>query len=301
MKTIPLLTPEDIEVKIKQVTKSGALALIFKTARTDRRILNQVYGPLNWTSDYKTVKDNLYCGIGIRESSDQDFVWKWDCGIESRSDDDGNEKKGEASDAFKRAGFQIGIGEELYSSPLIWLDVETVEKGNGKWVLKDPFAKYVVTHIAYNEETRVITELEISNAKSNIVVYKWHIPASGAVAKRMVKTLPVDAAAKEESADTPPWEAQTPSQTSPDAQNSTKTSPASSTLPTEKLPLKTLIASIGGMVKKMYAKDGNASVYSSIVKEVSGSDTFKCNTATEEDYDTVWGIYQKLTAAGYGE
>ena len=65
---IPLLTSEDIEVKVKQVTKSGALALLYKTARVDRRILNEVFGVLNWTNDYKVVKDNLYCGIGIRET-----------------------------------------------------------------------------------------------------------------------------------------------------------------------------------------------------------------------------------------
>lgn len=289
MINIPLLTSEDIEVKVKQITKNGALALLFKTARTDRRILNQVFGPLNWTSDYKMVKDNLYCGIGIRENSNEDFVWKWDCGIESRSDDEGNEKKGEASDAFKRAGFQVGIGEELYSSPVIWLDVAT-ESRNGKWFLQDPFAKYIVTHIAYNEETRVITELEISNAKTSVVVYSWKLPSKGAVAKRMVKTM----ATSTSNVNTPPWEEQTPAEAQEKPKSAQKPAPGDTSRSEEKPPLKTLISSIGGMVKKIYAKDGNANVYNNIVKEVSGSETFKCNAATEEDYETVLSIYNSL-------
>lgn len=295
MINIPLLTPEDIEVKVKQITKNGALALIFKTARTDRRILNQVFGPLNWTSDYKMVKDNLYCGIGIRESADQDFVWKWDCGTESRSDDDGNEKKGEASDAFKRAGFQVGIGEELYSSPLIWLDVETVQRGD-KWFLKDPLAKYVVTHVAYNEETRVITELEICNAKTSVVVFNWRLPSKGAIAKKMTRTMaPVSST---DTDDTPPWEDSTPAaSTSPETPKKTaKSEGAGSSTEAEKLPLKQLISSIGSIVKSLYTKNGNATVYNNIVKEVSGSDTFKCNAATEADYDVVNEIYRRLMA-----
>lgn len=56
MEKIPLLTSEDIEVKVKQVTKSGALLLLYKSSRTDRKILDQLVGPMNWTSDYKVVR-----------------------------------------------------------------------------------------------------------------------------------------------------------------------------------------------------------------------------------------------------
>ena len=64
----PLLTSEDIEVKVKQVTKTGALLLLYKTARVDAQILDEVFGVTNWTTDVKEVKGNLYCGIGVRES-----------------------------------------------------------------------------------------------------------------------------------------------------------------------------------------------------------------------------------------
>ena len=157
MKEIRLLTREDIEVKVKQVTEKGVVALLYKTARTDMQILDETFGAMNWETDYKEIKGNLYCGIGIR---DQDkTVWKWDCGIESREDGEGNEKKGEASDAFKRAGFKWGIGRELYTAPFIFIRCETYEK-NGKYYQKNRFAKYDVKDIRYDEK-RIISHLEI--------------------------------------------------------------------------------------------------------------------------------------------
>lgn len=258
-KDIPLLTTEDIEVKIKQVTKTGALALLYKTARTDRKILNDVFGPTNWTSDYKVVKDNLYCGIGAREDSKSEFVWKWDCGIESREDDEGNQKKGEASDAFKRAGYQWGIGEELYSAPKnMWLDVATEQDGN-KWVLKDRRAQYVVTDIQYNEETRVITHLRIANASSNVEVYSYDIPTTGAYAEKMTKT---SAKADKNNQDNKP-------------------------------KLSELITEIGTIAKKMYEVNGNTQQYDEIATSIAGPG-FKCSKATEDQYDLVKQIYDKL-------
>ena len=271
MKDIPLLTPENIEVKVKQCTSRGALALLYKTARVDRKILDDVYGQMNWTNEFKTIDDTLYCGIGIREDSTKDFVWKWDAGGESDNPlDDGAKAKATASDAFKRAGFAVGIGVELYTSPIIWLDVETVQENN-KWKLKDPYAKYVVTHISYNEETRVITELEISSVKSNVVVFSWSMPTHGAIAKKMTETMAKPVTAAEEV----PWVEE-------------------KKLQSEKLPLKTLIGSIGAKVKELYAIEGNASKYAAIVEEVTGDPTFKCNTATEEQYDLIAAILEKL-------
>ena len=153
MKEIPLLQPEDIEVKVKKVIEGRALLLLYKTARVDMAILDQVFGPENWCNDYREIKGNLYCGIGIREDADHDFIWKWDCGIESKEDDEGNQKKGEASDAFKRAGFKVGIGRELYTAPTIWIDAETF-KGNGdkSFKLMDSAAKYSVKEIEYDDK-----------------------------------------------------------------------------------------------------------------------------------------------------
>ena len=86
--------------------------------------------------------------IGIFDTDSDRWVWKWDCGIESRADSEGNQKKGEASDAFKRAGFRWGIGRELYSSPFIFVKVPTKPKGSG-FELEDRFQVFEVKEIQY--------------------------------------------------------------------------------------------------------------------------------------------------------
>ena len=164
-----LLKVDEIEVKVKQIKQNGSVFLLYKTARTDMALLDETVGPMSWQSDYRVINDNLYAGIGIH-SAELGWIWKWDCGVESREDGDGNEKKGEASDAFKRAGFKWGIGRELYTAPFIWISsgvVPTVQMGNN-WKLKNTFAKYTVSKIGYNEK-REITMLEIVDDKGRTV------------------------------------------------------------------------------------------------------------------------------------
>ena len=164
---IRLLKADEIEVKVKQVTKTGAIALLYKTARVDMQILDETFGVMNWETDYKEIKGNLYCGIGIRTSEDKPFIWKWDCGIESREDDEGNQKKGEASDAFKRAGFKVGIGRELYSAPFTFLPVAT-EEDKGRYKLSDRYQTFSVKEIEY-DDNRSISKLVIIDNKGNQV------------------------------------------------------------------------------------------------------------------------------------
>ena len=168
MEKFRLLRENDIEVKVKKVTEKGAILLLYKTARTDMDILDEAVGQENWTDDYKEIKGNLYCGIGIR--TEQGWVWKWDCGIESREDGEGNEKKGEASDAFKRAGFRWGIGRELYSSPFIFIPAEGVriQQNNGKFRTYDSFA---VEKIAYQEGK--ISGLALRNTTTGKRCFVW--------------------------------------------------------------------------------------------------------------------------------
>ena len=162
----PLLTKEQIEVKIKKVGKNGANSLLYKTARTDMDILDSVVGADKWRNDYAEIKGNLYCTIYVRDENGE-WVGKQDCGIESRADGDGNEKKGEASDAFKRAGFRWGIGRELYTAPFTFLHVET-EQENGRWKLADPFARFTVGKIEYDNARRICA-LDIVDNHGNVV------------------------------------------------------------------------------------------------------------------------------------
>ena len=166
------LNAEEINVKVKQIIKtekwSGFVALLYKDARCDMDILDETYGEMNWQSDYKTVKDNLYCGIGIKDKESGEWVWKWDCGIESRADGEGNEKKGEASDAFKRAGFKWGIGRELYTAPKIYIEAEVYTDKNGKNYLADKRSSYSVQTIQYDNKGD-IASLVIQDKNGGVV------------------------------------------------------------------------------------------------------------------------------------
>lgn len=169
------LTADEIEVKVKQVKENGLVCLLYKTARTDMDLLDETVGADNWTNDYREIKGNLYAGIAIRQP-DGSMIWKWDCGIESREDGEGNEKKGEASDAFKRAGFRWGIGRELYTSPFIWINPDKAEiKPNsfgGKTTFKC-FDKFSVEKIAYDENTGRIIGLAIRNDSKKCRAFVW--------------------------------------------------------------------------------------------------------------------------------
>lgn len=184
----PLLDKEQISVKVKQVTASGAIALLYKSARVDMDMLDDVVSPENWTCDYREIHGNLYCGIAIK-SDNGEWVWKWDCGIES-AQDDGNEKKAEASDAFKRAGFRWGIGRELYTSPFIFLNVETEQRGSG-YKLKNAFDRFEVSAIRYDDR-RKIEQLTIVNSKTGAVVFNWEFGHGNKSAPRKAESkMPV--------------------------------------------------------------------------------------------------------------
>lgn len=282
MKQIPLLSSEDIEVKIKQCTKAGAVALLYKTARVDYRILDEVFGPLGWQIDYQEIKGNLYCTVSLWDPDNKQWVKKTNCGIESREDGEGNEKKGEASDAAKRAGFVVGIGAELYSAPFIMLKVNTVEGKDGKWKLEDPYNKYVVTNIQYNKETRVITALTIANEKTGVEVFKWELPTTGAKAQKMEKTVKGNKAAKEQN---------------PQPQANTQPKPEKAA-EESKMPFKDLVRQIGLIAKKLSASPSGLAPYTEVVTKVTGDASFKVNRATEDKYDTVLAIYKALVAAG---
>ena len=169
------LDADEIEVKVKQVKENGLVCLLYKTARTDMDLLDETIGPDNWTNDYREIKGNLYAGIAIRQK-DGSMVWKWDCGIESREDGEGNEKKGEASDAFKRAGFRWGIGRELYTSPFVWIGKDkadiTGSQYNGKTTFKCS-DKFSVEKIAYDENTGRIIGLAIRNDSKKCRAFVW--------------------------------------------------------------------------------------------------------------------------------
>lgn len=150
MKEIPLLTKEDIECRIQSVNDKGSVLLLYKTARADMRILDEVFGAMNWQRHHEVVNGNLFCTISIYDADKGQWVSKQDCGVPSNTQGE----KGEASDAFKRAGFSWGIGRELYDSPFIWI-AGKVSK----------YDRFHVTDIQYDREKREFTRLTICDDK----------------------------------------------------------------------------------------------------------------------------------------
>lgn len=92
------VTKDETECKISNIKPGKGLSIqVYKDARTDIRILNETIGSMNWQCDYKEIKGNLYCGVSIFDTDKNQWITKWDCGVES---DFGDKAKGEASDAL---------------------------------------------------------------------------------------------------------------------------------------------------------------------------------------------------------
>lgn len=153
------LTADEVECRVAQAGKSnnGAWAsiLIYKDARVDQKLLDEVIGPMNWKNDYEIIDGNLYCTVSIWDKDKNEWISKQNVGTESNTE----KEKGQASDAFKRACFNWGIGRELYTSPKIFINLESGEydEANGKLRCK---ANFYVSEMHVSED-RIIDRLVI--------------------------------------------------------------------------------------------------------------------------------------------
>lgn len=149
---IRTLLASEIECRVGMIKPdgSGCSLLLYKDARVDMRLLDEVYGPMNWKRDHELINGNLFCTLYIWDEGKKEWVSKQDVGTESYTE----KEKGQASDAFKRAGFNWGIGRELYTSPFIWInlaDDETFLRGQNRSLN----TKFSVKEIGYNEYREV--------------------------------------------------------------------------------------------------------------------------------------------------
>lgn len=133
------LNASEVEARVGQVyPDKGVSLLLYKDARCDMTILDECVGPMGWQRKHEFKDGKLYCSVGIWDDAKQEWVWKEDVGTESNMEAD----KGQASDAFKRACVNWGIGRELYTAPFIFVPVGkvTLVKGrNGKMQCRDKF------------------------------------------------------------------------------------------------------------------------------------------------------------------
>ena len=160
------LTEDDIEVRVQSVKQNGLVLLLYKNARVDMSILDETVGAENWQREHYECKGNLFCRVGIRCDDVKhqllEWVWKSDCGTESNTE----AQKGEASDSFKRACFNWGIGRELYTSPFIWVGADNCNIQNGKC-----YDKFEVEKIKI--ENKKIVGLAIRNITTGKRCYVW--------------------------------------------------------------------------------------------------------------------------------
>lgn len=160
-----LLKKDEIDVRISQVKEWGVSVLLYKDARCDMKILDETVGPENWQRSHEVINNNLFCNVGIwvdrRNDGYGEWVWKQDVGTESYTE----AQKGEASDSFKRACFNWGIGRELYTAPNIMFKTEQCTIKDGKC-----YDKFYVDEIEYRD--RKISWIKVVNNKTK-AVFTW--------------------------------------------------------------------------------------------------------------------------------
>ena len=113
MKDIRLLRADEIDARVATVTPKGCSLLLYKDARCDMRLLDETFGSMNWQRSHEVIDGNLYCNVSVWDEEKKIWVKKQDVGTESYTE----KEKGQASDSFKRACFNFGIGRELYTAP----------------------------------------------------------------------------------------------------------------------------------------------------------------------------------------
>lgn len=173
------LRADEVECRVSQIDKKEGnwlSLLLYKDARCDQNILDETVGPMNWQRHHS--RENANCVVSIWDNEKGIWVEKEDTGTESNTE----AAKGLASDSFKRACFNWGIGRELYTAPTIFIrriadsgqvnyDVKQV---NGKLQPKADF--YVADMEVQNGR---ITYLRLKNRKqSNKVVFTWGKPGT---------------------------------------------------------------------------------------------------------------------------
>lgn len=157
------LRADEIDCRISICNQYGVGLLLYKDARCDQNILDETVGAMNWQRHH--TRDNANCIVEIWDENKKQWVAKEDTGTESFTE----KEKGLASDSFKRACFNWGIGRELYTAPFIWIPKDKVnlkeKTSNGKKV-PTTYDKFAVEQIII--EQGVIKALSIKNTTMGI-------------------------------------------------------------------------------------------------------------------------------------
>ena len=163
---VRLLNADEIECRVSYINEKGVSLLLYKDARVDQKILDETFGAFGWKRSHQCIDGNLYCTVEVFDREAGVWVSKQDVGTTGFAE----KEKSQASDSFKRACFNWGIGRELYSAPFIWIpaDKAGIQKKDGKFYCTNRFS---VKTVAYNSD-REITSLAVINEKGQ-PVYRY--------------------------------------------------------------------------------------------------------------------------------
>lgn len=157
------LNADEIDCRVSQVKGNGVTLLLYKDARCDQNILDETVGPMNWQRHHN--RDNANCVVSIWDEQKQQWIEKEDVGTESRTE----REKGLASDSFKRACFNWGIGRELYTAPYIFVRADKCNINDGKC-----YDNFTVEDIEYQPGgAREIRYIRIRNEKKGVTCFEW--------------------------------------------------------------------------------------------------------------------------------
>ena len=156
---VRLLRADEIECRVSTINGNGLSLLLFKDARVDQKILDETFSPFGWKRSHQSIDGNLYCTVEVWDSEKEQWIAKQDVGAMSYSE----KEKGQASDSFKRACFNWGIGRELYTAPFIWVPAAKtdIQKKGDRYITKDSFSVQSISYSAQKE----IASLAIVNQK----------------------------------------------------------------------------------------------------------------------------------------
>ena len=159
------LEANEIECRVATVKSAGVTLLLYKDARCDMNILDEEVGQMNWQRSHS--RENANCIVSIWDETKKQWISKEDTGTESYTE----KEKGLASDSFKRACFNWGIGRELYTAPSIHIppdNCKIVAKGAGYAC----YDKFYVSEIGYDDR-RNISKLKIRNYNTKSIVFAY--------------------------------------------------------------------------------------------------------------------------------
>ena len=171
IENVALTAKKDVLPMLLRLGLTAGEAKRNKDARVDQKILDETFGIFGWKRSHQSIEGNLYCTVAILDKKIGEWVAKQDVGTTGYAE----KEKSQASDSFKRACFNWGIGRELYTAPFIWIPAGkvSIQSKETRYICNERFS---VSSIQYNDN-REISGLVIVNDGGKTV---YELKAKGA-------------------------------------------------------------------------------------------------------------------------